>query len=179
MKNYYKKYLKYKSKYIKLKNQAGGYWYSSCDHNCHNYYYWGAHELAEKLDKYGLCCKTNKSNQNGEVYWCNNIYIDGLFNSQIGIRDITHVHIYTDSYDFKLHMKIKLNGNHCEDIILNDDIPIPFAVGVPPHIPQFYTPDQLDRIAKKISNNLYYLGIFNDRTDPKLCFPDINVKRTL
>jgi hypothetical protein len=128
--NYYQKYLKYKTKYIKLKQTAGR-WYANCteptkdahgnviDTGCRNILYWGSHELAKILEtKYNYCVKTNPSFDRAyEVNACQ-LYVSDITYSNKLVRNDTHAHVYMDKSNWTLHVRIKHNGEHISDSIV-------------------------------------------------------------
>lgn len=167
--DYYKKYLKYKAKYLALK-QKGGLWYANCTEACKNELYWGSHELAQILEsKYNYCVKTNPSfDRDYDMYACQ-LYITDINYSQRDFRDKTHAHVYMDKSNWTLHVKIKYDGE-----LYNDYIVTRFS---PPSVGDTYQYSQSALIdyADKIHG---IINQFFPRTgDKNYCFPDITYNR--
>jgi len=166
--DYYKKYLKYKAKYLALKN--GGYWYANCSPACKNELYWGSHELAQILEnKYNYCVKTNPSfDRDYNVNACQ-LYVTDIPYSQNGYRDQTHAHVYVDKNDWTLHVKVKYNGELYGDALITRCSP--------PQRGQTFQYDNsaLNLYADKIHSiiNQY----FPTRGDKNQCFPEITYNR--
>jgi len=167
--NYYQKYLKYKTKYLKLK-QTAGWWYANCNDGCKNELYWGSHELALILEtKYNYCVKTNPSyDRDFNINACQ-LYVTDITYSNKDYRNETHAHVYVDKADWTLHVKLKHNGNLMGDALITRWAP-----------PQRGNTFQYDEVSLNLYADKIHALItqyFPTRGAKELCFPDITVNR--